>query len=103
MQMDSEIVELEFVAVLSERELAWIDLRERLARAARELHFDGFARQKQESAALLAIATSLAGLALSIPIPPARGLDGPVEASTLFAAQILQRQHAGTDEVITPR
>jgi hypothetical protein len=86
----------EFELLLAERNHAWSDLRERLARAARELHFAGVASQTQEGAALLAIATSLAGLAMSIPMPVAHGLGGPVEASTLFATQILQRAQMET-------
>ena len=85
----------EFESLLDERARAWTDLRERLARAARELHFAGIASQTREGSALMAIANSLAGLAMTIPMPPAHGLNGPVEASTLLATQILQRSQTG--------
>jgi hypothetical protein len=76
---------------LSPRERGWIDLRERLAHAAREIHFSAFSSGTPNSAALLAIAGNLAGLAMSIPLEPARvGSSGPVDASTLLATQILQ-------------
>ena len=84
----------EFALPLSPRERGWVELRERLARAARELHFSGFASNAGNGPALLVIAGNLAGLALSIPerpvcAPPTQG--GLVDASTLFATQILQR------------
>jgi hypothetical protein len=92
-----------FESLLTERERAWTDLRERLARAARELHFAGVASQTGESAALLAIATNLAGLAMSIALAPSHRIEGPVEASTLFAAQILRRAHTGSALTVTKK
>jgi len=84
----------EFALPLTARERGWAELRERLARAARELHFSAVSDGTKSGPTLLVIAGNLAGLALSIPIPPARApatFGGLVDASTLFATQILQR------------
>lgn len=84
----------EFALPLTARERGWVELRERLARAARELHFYGYANEAGNGPTLLLIAGNLAGLALSIPIRPISVPAMPgglVDASTLFATQILQR------------
>jgi len=84
----------EFALPLTSRDREWIEYRERLARAARELHFTAITGNTTNGAALLVIAGNLAGLALSIPMPPApvQNISGsPVSAYTLFATQILHR------------
>jgi hypothetical protein len=84
----------EFALPLTPRDQEWIDYRERLARAARELHFSAVSGGAANGPTLLVIAGNLAGLALSIPMPPAPVHDttgGPVSAYTLFATQILNR------------
>jgi hypothetical protein len=84
----------EFTLPLPPRERSWLELRERLARAARELHFSAVAGDAANGPTLLVIAGNLAGLALSIPTSPTptQGTPGGmVDASTLFATQILQR------------
>ena len=88
----------EFALPLTPRDQSWLQLRERLARAARELHFSAVAGDATNGPTLLVIAGNLAGLALSIPMgpapPPASAPDsfgGLVDGSTLFATQILQR------------
>ena len=84
----------EFALPLSPRDQEWIEFRERLARAARELHFSATSGETANGPTLLVIAGNLAGLALSIPMPPARVKDmsgGLVSAYTLFATQILRR------------
>lgn len=84
----------EFTLPLSPRDRGWIDLRERLANAAREIHFSAFSSGTPNSAALLAIAGNLAGLAMSIPLEPARASSTcPVDTATLIATQILQLEH----------
>jgi hypothetical protein len=93
----------EFTLPLGPRDREWVELRERLARAARELHFSAVSNDSMNGAALLAIAGSLAGLAMSIPMCPAgssshgpihgptHGMSGGlVDASTLLATQVLQ-------------
>jgi len=97
----------EFALPLTARERGWVELRERLARAARELHFSAVSDRSANGPTLLVIAGNLAGLALSIPArtvcaPAIPG--GPVDASTLFAAQILQCDGQDTDrrEARTP-
>ena len=73
------------------RDQAWSDLRDRLARAARELHFSATSPGISHGATLLAIAGNLAALAMSIPM--AGSTPAPpqlVEASTLLAVQLLQ-------------
>lgn len=70
------------------------EFRERLARAAREMHFFAHSSSSENAAALLAISKDLAGLAMSIPLEPAHAASaGLVDASTLFATQILQLDH----------
>ena len=87
----------EFALPLTPRERGWLELRERLARAARELHFSAVSGDAANGPTLLVIAGNLAGLALSIPMQPSPaqatsdGSGGLVDASTLFATQILQR------------
>jgi hypothetical protein len=84
----------EFALPLTSRDREWIDYRERLAQAARELHFTAISGKCTNGQMLLVIAGNLAGLALSIPLPPASVQNisgGPVSAYTLFATQILQR------------
>jgi len=81
----------EFTLPLRARDREWVELRERLARAARELHFSAVSNDAVNGAALLVIAGSLAGLAMSIPMCPAqRTSGGLVDASTLLAVQVLQ-------------
>ena len=78
----------EFALPLTPRDQEWIEYRERLARAARELHFSATSGDAANGATLLVIAGNLA------PMPPAPVQDttgGPVSAYTLFATQILNR------------
>ena len=84
----------EFKLPLTPHDRERLELRERLAHAARDLHFSAVSGEAANGPALLVIAGNLAGLALSIPMPPAPVKDtsgGLVAASTLFATQILQR------------
>ncbi|HEY0282988.1 MAG TPA: hypothetical protein VGC27_10245 [Rhizomicrobium sp.] len=82
----------EFKLPLLPRDRGWLELRERLARAARDLHFSAVANENGNGPALLMIAGNLAGLALSIPLRPNPiSSGGLVDASTLYATQILQR------------
>jgi hypothetical protein len=79
------------------REQGWLDLRERLARAAREIHFSAVSRDASHSATLLMIAGNLATLAMSIQVtrsPAAQHCapTGPVEPYTLLAAQLLRQR-----------
>jgi hypothetical protein len=81
----------EFSQPFTERERGWLELRERLSRAARETHFFAYSNDAAGSPGLLVISANLAALALSIPMVRARTMSGGlVEASTLFATQILQ-------------
>jgi hypothetical protein len=81
----------EFTLPLSTRDREWIELRERFARAAREMHFVAVSSEAVDAAALLAVAGTLAQLAMSIPMCPAKAMPGgPVDASTLLAVQVLQ-------------
>jgi hypothetical protein len=81
----------EFVLHLTARDRGWNALRERLAHAAREMHFFAFSGGTANSAALLLISGNLAEIAMSIPLEPAKiGSIGLVDSSTLFATQILQ-------------
>jgi hypothetical protein len=81
----------EFAIPLTERDRSWCDLRERLAQAAREMHFYAFSSGAVNSEALLVISGNLAGLAMSIPLGPTNiGSAGLVDSSTLLATQILQ-------------
>ena len=84
----------EFRLPLTQRDCSWLELRERLARAARELHFSAVSGDAANGPTLLVIAGNLAGLALSIPMSPTPNQGTPggvVDASTLFATQVLQR------------
>lgn len=81
----------EFELLLAPREQAWVDLRARLTRVAREVHFFAFSSDAVNSSIFLAISEHFADLAMSIPIEPIAAEErGPVHASTLFAAQVLQ-------------
>jgi len=86
--------QLEFALPLTSRDRRWNDLRERLAQAAREMHFYAFSSGTANAAALLLVSANLAELAMSIPFRSSniRSI-GPVDSSTLFAAQILQLDH----------
>ena len=76
---------------LTPRDQRWLVLRDRLARAARDMHFSAVSSDAMNGAAMLVIAGNLASLALSIPVKSASDMAiGPVEASTLLATQILQ-------------
>jgi hypothetical protein len=80
---------------LASQDPGWIDLRQRLARAARELHFVAFTDELANATYLLSISERFAELALSIPArpeeeaPAIRFQDGLVNATTLFAAHLL--------------
>lgn len=91
----------EFKQPLTPLERGWIELRERYAHAARELHFSAVASDAANGPTLLVITGNLAGLALSIPMrstPTQRTSGGLVDASILFAAQILQRDMQTDDD-----
>lgn len=60
----------DFTVPLSARERRRSEFRERLARAAREMHFAALSSDAVDSAAVLAVAGNLAGLAMSIPLDP---------------------------------
>jgi hypothetical protein len=84
----------EFALPLTPHDRERLELCERLAHAARELHFSAVSSDAANGPTLLVIAGNLAGLALSIPMPPTVNqgtFGGVVDASTLFATQILQR------------
>jgi hypothetical protein len=90
----------EFKLPLSERDREWIALRERFARAARDMHFVAVSNDAVNGAMLLAVAGSLAELAMSIPLSPAP-VPGLVDSSTLLATQILQlRQRPDCDGTV---
>jgi hypothetical protein len=94
----------EFTLPLGPHDQGWIDLRERLACVARELHFIAISSGSTNGAELLVAARYFAGLAMSIPMCPAQQtLGGPVEASTLLAAQILghEARTAADSAVVT--
>ena len=94
----------EFKLPLAPRDRSWIDLRERLARAARELHFSAVSGDAANGQTLLVIAGNLAGLALSIPERPIQQISGGlVDASTLFATQVLQRDTRPHGDVVAFR
>jgi len=81
----------EFTLPLVARDRGWIELREQIAHAARELHFYATSSQTVNGAALLVIAGNLAELAMSIPMAPSQAKsDGFANASTLLAASVLQ-------------
>ena len=86
----------EFSLPLGPRDEGWIDLRDRLARTARELHFVAVASQSENGSSILMIAGSFAEMAMSIPMPPEpkaadrMTMGHLVDASTLFAAQAQQ-------------
>jgi hypothetical protein len=85
----------EFTLPFAPHDQGWLDLRELLASAAREIHFSAVSSETRHGPALLMIARNLAALAMSIPMLSAQrsGQVAPgalVEASTLLAAQVLQ-------------
>jgi hypothetical protein len=81
----------EFARPLPRRDEGWIDLRERLARAARQLHYLAVSDEAVNGAALLVVSGNLARLALSIPVPASSALSaGWVDASTLISVQTSQ-------------
>lgn len=90
----------EFTLPLGRHDEGWIDLRKRLARTARELHFVAVASQSANGSSMLMIAGSFAELAMSIPMPPddkpvgSLSMGNLVDASTLFAAQSQQHDSA---------
>ena len=89
----------EFTLPLTPRDRGWSEMRERLSRAAREMHFYAFSNGAVNGAALLVISGRLAGLAMSIPLEPSNiGSVGLVDSSTLFATQILQLDHRARGE-----
>jgi len=90
----------EFTLPLSVRDQEWIALRERFARAARDMHFVAVSSDAVNGAMLLAVAGSLAELAMSIPLCPAP-TTVLVDASTLLATQILQQGGRTDDDAIT--
>ena len=86
----------EFSLPATPDDLAWLDLRARLARTANALHVSAACDDPADRAALLVMAGNLANLAISIPMSRAAGLpSGPVEASTLLATQVLQLHRPG--------
>jgi hypothetical protein len=88
----------EFTLPLAARDRNWLDLRERLARAARDMHFCAVSSEAANSTALLVIAGNLAQLAMSIPMSPVQAvLGGLVEPATPFAAQIPRRDQQMCD------
>ncbi|HEY8696688.1 MAG TPA: hypothetical protein VIM02_03660 [Rhizomicrobium sp.] len=91
----------EFMLPLAPHDLGWIELRDRLGRAARELHFFAVSNEAVDGASLLVIAGNLARLAMSIPMGPAEAMSGGlVDASTLLAAQVLQREPGMTGSAV---
>jgi len=89
----------EFTYPLSRRDRGWIELRERLARAAREIHFVAIASDSVNGPALLNVAENLAGLAMSIPMSPIPEMPGGlVDVSTLLAAQALRGDSRADNE-----
>jgi len=92
----------EFKLPLGPRDQGWIDLRERLACVARELHFVAVSNGAINGAVLLVAARTFGGLAMSIPLGPAKPpLDGLVDAPTKLAAQILGHDRRGFGESIS--
>ncbi len=81
----------EFALPMTARDRGRLDLRARLARAAREMRGSAVSHEAVDGAALLAIAGDLASLAIGMPAGSEAGPStGPVDASTLFATQLLQ-------------
>jgi hypothetical protein len=82
----------------------WSDLRQRLGRAARELHFVAYAGDSADAAHILSFSERFAELALSIPAYPeirATAVPFPaglVDAKMLLAAHILQYDEATDSE-----
>jgi hypothetical protein len=98
----------EFKLPLGPRDEGWIDLRDRLARTARELHFVAVASESADGSSILMIAGRFAELAMSIPMRPEEKPAGVpstgalVNASTLYAAQVQQYGHdAHRDDVLS--
>jgi len=89
---------LKLAQPLAPRDLGWIELRQRLARAAREMHFFAFSADAPSSAAVLAISRKLAELAMTIPLDSSHIESvGLIDASTLFAKQVLQLERSARD------
>jgi hypothetical protein len=92
----------EFSLPLSIRDRGWLELRERLVRAARNIHFVAVSSNATNGAKLLVVSGNLADLAMSIPMSPEPGMSRTlVGASTLIALQDLQHE-ADNDDVPTP-
>jgi hypothetical protein len=97
----------QFSLPLGPRDEAWIDLRNRLARTARELHFVAVASQSENGTSILTIAGSFAELAMSIPLRPeekvadSSSMGHLVDASTRFAAQTQQYGAASDRDIAT--
>jgi hypothetical protein len=72
---------LDSIQPTMQQDREWIELRERVAKAARELHFLAFSSPSTKCAAVLAIAQNFAELAMSIP-PRPETLHGVVDGST---------------------
>jgi hypothetical protein len=94
-----------FTLPLGSSDPGWIELRERLARLASEMHFCAVSNEALNGARLLAIAGNLAGLALSIPMYPTQTTSGGlVDALTLIATQVLQNdQHTSGGTFISEK
>jgi hypothetical protein len=85
----------QFTLPLSARDRGRIELREHLARAARNMHFVAMSRDAVNGAKLLMVSATLADLAMSIPMGPAPWTTGGlVDGPTLFAAHLLQSDAA---------
>jgi hypothetical protein len=84
----------------------WNELRQRLVRAARELHFVAYADDSANTTFLLSFSERFAELALSIPAGPERQAQGVrfpgdlVDAQTLLAAHILKYDEATDSETL---
>jgi hypothetical protein len=84
----------------------WTDLRGRLGRAARELHFVAFASDTPNSGDLLLVSERFADLALSIPMnseqeaADPRFPQGLVSATTLFTAHLLHYDEGADNEAL---
>jgi hypothetical protein len=81
---------LDSIQATMQQDREWIELRERVAKAARELHFLAFSSPSTKCAAVLAIARNFAELAMSIP-PRPEALHGVVDGSTSDSDSIPRR------------
>jgi hypothetical protein len=68
---DQEALMAQFTLPLPARDRGWIELREQLARAARNMHFVAMSSDAVNGARLLLVSGNLADLAMSIPMSPA--------------------------------